>query len=495
MLHTRRLLNIVRTRNTLIRRYSDEKRVCDLKFMYFSPVWAQPNGSAAGVRSYEILRMVKKLIAGSQFKKLSITKGLNLNQKLEEEIGEQAEIITRQIVYVSGQDTESVHANNLRTDLGFKIDILRLEPNKDLDIYSEFLKDYQPDVAIFDTFTSEEKYSWQLFTHAPDCIRVLDTQDLRFLRKHREELNSKGAPMSQITTSLPTILNSEILSRELASMHRCDMNFVVSPHEHQILTQNYKFPSEKLAMAPFYYSNTELLSPEVVPPYEERKDFVFIGSFLHTPNEDAVRYLKYNIWPLIRSKLPEATLHIYGSHPKQHHINLTNKNEKFIVHGHLRDIDEIMNNRVNLAPLRFGAGIKGKIADGWYLGTPCVTTPIGSEGMTIQSGEWGGMITKSDNFDEEFADAAVKLYSDKDIWYQKQNEGFKVIQELFDGPKNRKIFLDKLRHTYDKIGELRTNDVVGNIMWQSGMRTTEYMSKMIIMKEQMKKESTKFYKK
>ncbi|MCH8496401.1 MAG: glycosyltransferase family 4 protein, partial [Balneolales bacterium] len=124
---------------------------------------------------------------------------------------------------------------------------------------------------------------------------------------------------------------------------------------------------------------------ENLPDFAQRRNFVSIGNFLHDPNTDAVRQLKSTIWPLIRSRLPEAELHIYGAYVNESVLQMHNPREGFIVKGRAEDaLETIKNYRVLLAPLRFGAGIKGKLIDAMRTGTPSVTTRIASEGLVTK---------------------------------------------------------------------------------------------------------------
>jgi glycosyltransferase involved in cell wall biosynthesis len=103
--------------------------------------------------------------------------------------------------------------------------------------------------------------------------------------------------------------------------------------------------------------------------------FVTIGNFMHKPNVDSILWLKETLWPQIRAQLPSAELHVWGAYAQDRHRHLTNKKQGFFVKGHADDcFDTLSRYRVLLAPLRFGAGIKGKVADSWAVGTPVVTT-------------------------------------------------------------------------------------------------------------------------
>jgi len=173
-----------------------------------------------------------------------------------------------------------------------------------------------------------------------------------------------------------------------------------------LLQTHFKVPSFLLFYLPIWVENEKLS----LPSFEERSDFMFIGNFLHAPNHDAVVYLKEVIWPLIFEKFPEAKMSIYGAYPTQKINSLHQPKMNFFVHGRAESSFEvILKARVLLAPIRFGAGIKGKLLEAMQFGTPSVTTEIGAEAM---NGDflWNGFVADSP---EDFANKAIELYQNK----------------------------------------------------------------------------------
>ena len=149
-------------------------------------------------------------------------------------------------------------------------------------------------------------------------------------------------------------------------------------------------PSHKVALASFYYppllKRIAPLQPAsqacpTLADFNQRNGFAFIGNFRHAPNSDAVQWL-LRLWPHVRSRLPDATLHIYGAYPGQQHMEMHAPRKGIYMHGHVSDIGApLRKHRVMFAPLRYGAGVKGKVLDAWAHGMPVVTTPIGAEGV------------------------------------------------------------------------------------------------------------------
>ena len=203
---------------------------------------------------------------------------------------------------------------------------------------------------------------------------------------------------------------------------------------------------------------------------------MMIGNFRHAPNEDGVRWLIHEIWPLIRRRLPNVSLDIYGAYPSKEMMALTSKKEGIFVRGPISDHLEVLrSHRVNLAPLRFGAGIKGKISDGWWAGTPVVATSIGAEGMS-DSYSFGGLIADSA---EDFAEAAVRLFQEEKEWAAQQQSGIQLIQALYSLEINRAELVHFLAFLLSNRGELRSRNWLGAMLDYHSMRSTRYFSKWI----------------
>ncbi len=190
---------------------------------------------------------------------------------------------------------------------------------------------------------------------------------------------------------------------------------MISDVEMRLLTEQFKVPAALLHWCPL------MLEPvtETFVPFDDRAHFLSIGNFRHAPNWDAVLWMKNSLWPLIRQQLPGAQLHIYGAYTPPKATALHNPAQGFHVMNWAEDALQVMGAaRICLAPLRFGAGIKGKLADAMLCGTPSITTPIGAEAMGDEQ-PWPGMI---DNSAPALAAAAVALYQDRARWTEAQEE-------------------------------------------------------------------------
>jgi glycosyltransferase involved in cell wall biosynthesis len=334
------------------------------------------------------------------------------------------------------------------------------------------------DLAILDRFIIEEQFGWRIQEHSPSTLRVLDTEDLHFLRRARQKALAEGKSLKEIFSD-QIELATEDACREIASIYRSDLTLILSDHEMSLLKDRFRVDPELLEPFRFCYRDI----PQT-PSFEERANYAVIGNFRHAPNADGTRWLKTELWPLIRKELKQkgekAELHIYGAYPSKDAMNLSNPTEGFFVKGPASDVHETLKQyRVNLAPLRFGAGIKGKISDGWRAGLPVVTTPIGAEGMSIGN-IFGGAITQTP---EDFAQAAARLYTDEVEWTKTREQGHAVLREYFDYPTNANRLSQTLSALTQNIRARRERNFIGQILHHQSMRSTKYFSKWIELKE------------
>ncbi|WP_425657504.1 glycosyltransferase [Tenacibaculum ascidiaceicola] len=336
--------------------------------------------------------------------------------------------------------------------------------------FDDFIKEQQPDVVLFDRFMMEEQFGWRVAEHCPKALRVLDTEDLHFLRKTRHQQLKKG---KQFSTE--ALLKSDEAKREIAAILRCDMSLIISTYEMQLLKDVFKVDESLLYHLPFLLSSIDEKVVKKWKSFEERKHFVFIGNFFHAPNVDAVLQLK-TIWKTIRKQLPEAELHIYGAYATQQIQQLHKPKEGFIIKGFAEDALEVVKNtRVVLAPIRFGAGIKGKLTEAMECGTPSVTTSIGAEGMH-ENLPWNGFI--EDDF-EKFANKAIELYTYDILWKKSQQKGIAIINSIYDKEKLAFSFVNKIKEIQENLETHRTQNFLGSLLQHQTLQATKFMSKWI----------------
>ncbi|MDT0557686.1 glycosyltransferase [Ichthyenterobacterium sp. W332] len=338
------------------------------------------------------------------------------------------------------------------------------------DSFDDFITNLQPTIVLFDRFISEEQFGWRVSEFSPHSLRILDTEDLHGLRKGRtlavknnKEFNSE-------------YLLNDTMKRELASIYRCDLSLIISKVEMQLLTDDLKVDSKLLHYIPFLLESITKEDIAKLPSFESRKDFVTIGNFLHEPNCDAVLQLKRYIWPIIKKALPKANLHIYGAYASQKVKQLHNTNEGFYVHGFSEDVNTIMQqSKVCLAPLRFGAGLKGKIFDALKNGTPSIMTSVAAEGIFLDS-ETNNDIQDSP---EAFAQRAIELHTSKCEFYDSQNIGFNILNTNFLKLNFISNFQAEVSRILRNLNTHRLQNVTGQVLQHQSLQSSKYLSKWI----------------
>lgn len=335
--------------------------------------------------------------------------------------------------------------------------------------FDEFITQLQPTIVLFDRYITEEQFGWRVSEKCSDALKILDTEDLHFLRKAREEAVKNNIPLEKAN------LFTDIAKRELASILRSDISLIISEVEMELLEEKFQIPSDILFYLPFLieFSSVDI---SLLPSFEERSNFITIGNLLHTPNIDSVLFLKKEIWPLVKKQLPKAELHIYGAYAPQHILELHNLKEGFILKGWTSDVKEAMkHSKVCLAPLRFGAGLKGKFVDAMQTGTPSVTTPIGGEGLYGEL-PFSGSI---ENEPLKIVEAAIELYANKKIFTEAQQNGFKILENRFQKKIFSDTFKNRILFILKNLQGHRETNFISQILQHQSLQSTKYMSKWI----------------
>ncbi|MEI6895134.1 MAG: glycosyltransferase [Colwellia sp.] len=408
------------------------------KILIIGYVWPEPNSSAAGSRMMQLIHFFQ-------------TQGYH-------------------ITFASpAQQTE--HMMDL-TD--FNIDVADIKLN--CTSFDDFLKRLQPTTVMFDRFMMEEQFGWRVSKHCPQALRILDTEDLFCLRNARYQAYKKKRNITD-----EDLLSSDIAKREVAAIFRSDISLMISSIEIALLKRLFKVDVSLLHHCPFMLSQTQL--NQVNPSYQQRDDFMAIGNFRHAPNWDAVLWLKQQIWPRIRKQLPNAKLNIYGAYPPKKATDLHDEKSGFLVKGWIENAVLVMQNaKVCLAPLRFGAGIKGKLAEAMYCKTPSVTTDIGAESMQTEL-PWAGLIA---NDAQTIADAAVKLYQDENIWQVASDLGQKNATLMYQQEEILADLAVKLTQLEVNLKRQRQANFIGSMLNHHHHRSTQYMAQWIDVKTQLK---------
>ncbi|MBB1331899.1 glycosyltransferase [Pseudoalteromonas sp. SG43-7] len=399
------------------------------KVLVIGYVWPEPNSSAAGTHMMSLLKAFK-------------------NENWAVEFASPA------------QKTE--HMVNL-DDYGISSATIALNCAS----FDEYVINYAPDIVMFDRFMMEEQFGWRVDKHCPNAVKILDTEDLQCLRNARHEAHKGNRAFNH------SDLHSDLAKREIAAILRCDLSLIISSFEMQLLADVFKVDSNLLHHLPFMVDLSSL--PEQTKSFEQRQHFMTIGNFRHAPNWDAVLYLQ-QIWPLIRKQLPQAELHIYGSYPPPKATALNNPKTGFLIKGWAADAYQVMESaRVCISPLRFGAGIKGKLLEAMIMQTPSVTTTIGSEGMHHDL-PWSGVV---ENEPQQFADAAVALYQNKSLFTQAQTAGNTILKTHYDKQLLSNNLIIKIQSIKEQLQAHREANFTGQMLKHHTMRSTQYMAQWI----------------
>ncbi|HVC36220.1 MAG TPA: glycosyltransferase [Candidatus Dormibacteraeota bacterium] len=241
---------------------------------------------------------------------------------------------------------------------------------------------------------------------------IYDTVDLAFLRIRRQARIEHDDRLGEIADGWEKV--------ELGLIQRTDASLVVSPVEQKLL--NKLSPDSKVSVV----SNIHIQKPGPYLSFEKRRDIVFIGGFSHQPNVDATLWFCKEILPLVTKELPNILVKIVGSSPPTKVLALATDNVK--VMGYIENVDDIFRrSRVFIAPLRYGAGVKGKIGQAMEYGLPVVSTSIGIEGMHLVDNE-SCLVA---DVPKAFAKAVIKLYTNKKTWEKLSVNSQEVLDKYF----------------------------------------------------------------
>jgi GT2 family glycosyltransferase/glycosyltransferase involved in cell wall biosynthesis len=284
------------------------------------------------------------------------------------------------------------------------------------------------DVIILSRAETAEKVISKCREYAPQTPIIFDTVDLHFLRAQRE------AKLTNDETKWKYASDMEAL--ELGLGAASDAVIVVSTEETRILKE--KLPESRIAIVSMIH---EVQS--VIPPFSDRRDFFFVGGFEHTPNVDAMLWFCSKIMPRVLEQLPDAKLHIIGSKITEDIRSLAD--EHIIIHGYVERLEPFLQTSIlSVAPLRYGAGVKGKITQSMSFGVPVVSTTIGAEGMHLTHGE---NILVADT-PRQFAQCIVQLHREPALWERLSINSLKNIQEHFSfatAKRDLKALLSELK--------------------------------------------------
>lgn len=263
--------------------------------------------------------------------------------------------------------------------------------------------------------------------HAPQARIMFDTVDLHFLREQRKAALENDAAMAKAAESTKKI-ESDLIEKS-------DTTLVVSSIEKDLL--NEQIPAADIRILSNIHTATDTAAPR-----NQRSGLLFVGGFQHPPNVDAARWLIEDILPKLRSKDPNIELHLVGSRMPEwlqntHAPGLYN-------HGFVEDLmPHLTGRKVALAPLRYGAGVKGKVNQAMAHGIPVVATSMAAEGLHT---EHDVDILIADDTDS-FVDEIIRVYHDEELWQRLSEGGLANVEAHFSRKAARQVLEDILSQT------------------------------------------------
>jgi GT2 family glycosyltransferase len=282
------------------------------------------------------------------------------------------------------------------------------------------------DVIILSRCDFARKHIADVRLHAPQSRVIFDTVDLHFLRTNREAEITNDPEVQQKARE------KEQLEYDL--IDQADETWVVSGVEQKLLRETR--PDKSIEIVP-----TIVDVPGSKTPFSLRRDFLFIGGFQHTPNIDAVIFFLEKIHPLVKERLCDAKFYIIGDKTPPEVVALATDN--VIVAGLQADVRPFFESvKLSVAPLRYGAGIKGKINLSMGFGVPVVATSLAVEGIAATDRE---DILIADQ-PEDFARAMIELYESEELWNRLSKNGIKKTKARYSVPAARR----RLSHLFNE---------------------------------------------
>ena len=290
------------------------------------------------------------------------------------------------------------------------------------------------DAVVLSRCDFARKHIADVRLYAPGSRLIFDTVDLHHLRENGEA-RLTGDPEVRRKAQEKEELEHELIGQ-------ADETWVVSPVEQRLLEE--KWPGKSIQVV----SNIVDV-PGSRTPFALRADFLFIGSFQHRPNTDAVLFFVQEIYPLISQRLPEAKFYIIGDKPPPEITALST--ERIIVAGLQRDIAPFFDRvKLSVAPLRFGAGVKGKINQSMAFGVPVVATSLAVEGMDLRDHE---DILVADE-PQDFAEALITLYGSEGLWNRISENGIEKTRSLYSAEVAREKLKGLFNNQHLRPGEV-----------------------------------------
>ncbi len=255
----------------------------------------------------------------------------------------------------------------------------------------------------------------------PNACVLFDTTDLHHVRTYRAAKTIGNIRLLQQAL--------EMKRDELAAVNAADATLVVSTVEQELLAK--ECPAARVTVV----SNIHPVHGSA-RPFDERRGILFVGAFPHHPNQDGMRYFMDTVYPHWTEKMPSVPLSIVGSEPPDW---LTKRSSDTIrVLGFVPDMEPLLNStRLSIAPLRYGAGVKGKVLQSMSYGVPVVGTSIAAEGITHRD----RVEMRIADTPTEFCAAMCEIYEDRDLWNRLSQNSLELVRQNFSAQAARQALL------------------------------------------------------
>ncbi len=296
--------------------------------------------------------------------------------------------------------------------------------------YAKFFREKNFDFAIIDFWNVAAYYIPLIRKFSPFTTIIVDTEDVHFVRELREARVKDDQELMKRAM--------ENKKNELLVYSAADVLWVVTQDDKQAILNELN--TVKVEIRPVIH---EL--PKVNHSFDERNGILFVGNFSHRPNLDAIQFFVREVMPIVRKTIPDIRLHVVGNDPRNSVAPLASEN--VIVEGYVEDLSECYNNsRVSVAPLRYGAGLKGKVVESLSYGVPVVTTSVGVEGTGLRD---GSEVLIADN-PADIAEKIILACTDKELWTKLSVQGRMVMEKKWSfeaGRENLEVLLSQDRLT------------------------------------------------
>ncbi|RKT44484.1 glycosyltransferase [Thiocapsa rosea] len=275
------------------------------------------------------------------------------------------------------------------------------------------------DVVMLMRLAQGSRYLKRVRALCPHAKVIFNTVDLHYLREERRTSTQTGAPSESVVRRMK--------HQELEVVRGADTTIVISPIERELVAK--EVPAARLRVIPLLRE-----IPGRGAGYDGRRGILFIGGFRHPPNADGILWFCERVWPIVHRRLPDIELSIVGSYPTPEVLGLEGNGVEVL--GYVEDIEPLFARvRITVAPLLYGAGLKGKVVTSLGYGVPCVVTPTAAEGLELDDGQ--GILVAAEP--EAFAAAIVRLYEVADEWERSSLAGLRAVTERFSVAANRHL--------------------------------------------------------